>query len=131
MTDYDELYNRIKDQNTTLEENITEIKQKYSTDDQLFNYIGTSWNFLINLNGGLLIIYYILFTGVAVILFISKKNTMGIYLKIVYIILLGVFPFIFLWIELTILEIIKYIWSLISGQIYYKGIDGRGNNLHY
>ena len=130
-TEYSELYELIKNQNTTLTQNITDIKDKYSTDDQLFNYIGKNWNFLINLNGGLLIIYYILFSGMAVILFISKKNTMGLYEKIGFIIVLGAFPFIFLWIELTILGFIKYIWSLISGQIYYKGIDGRANNIHY
>lgn len=131
MTDYYELYNRIKNQNTTLEQNITDIKDKYSTDDQLFNYIGISWNYLIKINGLLLIIYYILFAGVVVVLFISKKNTLGLYQKIGFIILLGIFPFIFLWIELTILEIIKYIWSLITGQIYYKGIEGRFNNFYY
>jgi len=130
MPDYFELYGLIKDQNTTLEQNINEIKQKYSTDDQLFNYIGTSWNSVISLNGVLLILYYILFVGTALILFISKKNTMSVFLKIGFIILLGVFPFIFLWIELTILEVVKYIWSLISGKVYYKGIEGRANNFY-
>jgi len=131
MDYYSELSNEIKKQNSTLEQNINEIKQKYSTDDQLFNYIGTSWNSVISLNGVLLILYYILFFGTAIILFISKKNNISIYLKIGLIILLGIFPFIFLWIEITLWEVIKYIWSLISGKVYYKGIDGRANNLYY
>jgi hypothetical protein len=129
--DYELLCKQITNQNTTLEENIINIKQKYSTDDQLFNYTGASWSFVTKLNGLLLIIYYILFAGVAIVLFISKKNTMGLYPKIGLIVVLGIFPFIFLWIELTIWEFIKYIWSFISGQIYYKGIEGRTNNIHY
>jgi len=128
---YTLLCNQIKEQNTTLDQNITNIKQKYSTDEQLFNYTGASWSFVTKLNGMLLIIYYILLAGVAIVLFISKKNTMSLYPKIGLIFIFGVFPFIFLWIELTIWEFVKYIWSFISGQIYYKGIEGRGNIIHY
>lgn len=118
-------YLLIKEQNETLQENITEIKERYSTDDQLFNYIGTSWGSLITINGMLLIIYYILFFGVTITLFVSQKNTMGTYSKLAVIALLGILPFIYLWIEIFIWEIIKYIWSLLRGYVYQPGIHGR------
>jgi len=128
MVEFDyELYSNIYQQNQTLKQNITELKEKYSTDEQLFNYTSTSWNFLIKLNGLFLLIYYILLIGLILILFVSKKNNLGLYPKIGLITFLGILPFIYLWIEIMIWEIIKYMWSLISGRIYYKDVEGRGN----
>jgi hypothetical protein len=129
MTDYYNLYTLVKDQNQTLKENIVDNQNKFSTDDQLFNYIGADMNQLINTNHILFVLYYILFAGVVIVLFISPKNTFSIYLKFVLIFVLGIFPFVYLWIELKIWEWIKYMGALFTGYVYNKGDDGRSKIL--
>ena len=118
MTDYYNLYTLVLEQNERIEKNITEKKEIFSTDDQLFNYIDTSREYLVSINSLLLLIYYILFIGLAIILLISPKNTTSIYLKFILIIILGILPFIYLWVELKIWNFFNYIWSLIKGHVF-------------
>ena len=124
MSRYSDLYSLVKEQNQTLKQNIIDIQNDFSTDDQLFNYIGINLNSLIKTNKLLFKIYYIFFAVVVVILFISSKNTFNIYLKLGIIILFAILPFIYLWVELKIWEGGNYIWALVSGYVY-KSIDGR------
>jgi hypothetical protein len=124
MGSYSELYTLVKEQNQTITQNIVDIQNNFSTDDQLFNYIGINLNQLIKTNKILFIIYYILFAGVFLTLFISSKNTFNIYLKLGILFLFAILPFIYLWIEIKIWEGGNYIWSLLAGYVY-KNIDGR------
>lgn len=124
MSRYSDLYTLVKEQNQTLKQNIIDIQNDFSTDDQLFNYIGINLNSLVKTNKLLFIIYYVLFAVVAVVLFISSKNTFNIYLKLGIIFIFAILPFIYLWVELKIWEGGNYIWALATGYVY-KSIDGR------
>jgi len=129
MTDYYNLYTLVKDQNQTLNQNIIDTQNRFSTDDQLFNYITSDMKYLININRILFIVYYIFWTGVVIVLFISPKNRFSIYLKFLLIFIFGIFPFVYLWIELKIWEWIKYIGALLTGYVYNKEDEGRGKIL--
>jgi hypothetical protein len=121
-----DIYKAILEQNKSLQQSVSNKTDYFNTREQLFNYIGIDWKFLITLNGLLLIIYYVIFAGLAIILFVSSKNKMTIYPKIGLIVMLGILPFIYLWIEIFIWDIIRYIWSLLRGNVYTPGIEGRG-----
>jgi hypothetical protein len=114
------LNNKIYLQNETLKENIKEKKEVFSTDNQLFNYNTTYLERLNKINGVLLALYYILAVGVAVMLFLSKSITMGIYMKIMWIVVMAIFPFIYLWVEMGAWNIMRYIYAVIGGGVYVK-----------
>lgn len=123
------LYKVLNDQNTTIEKNINERKEKYSTDDQLFNYKYIHFENIKWFNNKLFILYYIFLFLVAILFVISTKLTItNIYVKIGIIVLLAVFPFVYLWIELQIWVLLKYIFYVMVGYVYYEdNNDGRGN----
>jgi hypothetical protein len=123
------LYEILKEQNETIEKNITERKEKYSTDDQLFNYKYIHFENIKWFNNILFILYYILLFLVIILFVISTKLTItNIYAKIGIIVLLAVFPFIYLWIELQIWILMKYIFYVMVGYVYHQDTNtGMGN----
>jgi hypothetical protein len=126
-----QLYNVINEQNETIAKSIDERKDKNSTDDQLFNYKHLNMEGIKWFNNVLFIIYYVLlFLVILLFVFSSKLTITNIYVKIGIILLLGVLPFIYLWIELFIWKILKYIYYVIVGYVYHDENDkGRGNLL--
>lgn len=129
MSGWANLYEILKEQNETIEKNITERKEKYSTDDQLFNYKYIHFENIKWFNNILFILYYILLFLVTILFVISSKLTItNIYAKIGIIVLLAVFPFIYLWIELQIWILMKYIFYVMVGYVYHQDTNtGMGN----
>jgi len=123
------LYKVLNEQNTTIEKNITERKEKYSTDDQLFNYKYIHFENIKWFNNILFFLYYILLFLVTVLFVISSKLTItNIYVKLGIIVLLAVFPFVYLWIELQIWILMKYIFYVMVGYVYHQDTNtGMGN----
>lgn len=127
--DWYNLYKVLNEQNATIEKNINERKEKYTTDNQLFNYKYIHMENIKWFNNILFIIYYILLFLVTVLFVISSKLTItNIYVKIGIIVLLTVLPFIYLWIELHIWDLIKYIFYVMVGYVYHQDNNtGMGN----
>ena len=118
MTDISKINLLVQNQNESIKKTIETRKQELSTDNQMFIYSGIKWDFYNKINGWLLALYYIVFIGLIVVLFLSKKIIMNIYIKITIILFAFIFPFIFLWVELLLWKIIKYFLSIIKGEVY-------------
>jgi hypothetical protein len=128
--DWYNIYKLINEQNTTTTENINQRKEKYSTDDQLFNYKYVNTENLKWFNNILFILYYILLFLVVVLVVISSKLTnINVYVKIAIVVLLAIFPFVYLWIELFIWKIVKYTFNMIAGHVRYEENDKERGNL--
>jgi hypothetical protein len=112
-----ELYKSIKEQNDTLAQNLENKNQEFATDNQLFIYGGNYYEHLTFVNFILLVLYYILLIGVAVLLFASPKVTFSMYIKIAILIIAGIFPFVFMWIEKGAWKVIRYVWSVLNGVV--------------
>lgn len=108
----------VQNQNESIKKTIETRKQELSTDNQMFIYSGMKWDFYNKINGWLLSLYYVMFIGLIVVLFLSKKMIMNVYVKITIILFAFVFPFVFLWVELMLWKIIKYFSSIIKGEAY-------------
>lgn len=123
------LLNILKEQNKTIEKNINERKEKFSTDDQLFNYKYIHYENIKWFNNILFILYYIILILVTILFVISSKLTItNIYVKTGIIVLLAVFPFVYLWIELQIWILMKYIFYVMVGYTYHQDNNtGMGN----
>lgn len=108
----------IEQQNELLQSNIEEKRQTFSTDNQRYNYKETHLKSLTNTNSLLNILYFVLFVGMSILLFVSSKISLGFYSKIVLILVFAIFPFVIGWVELKIWSLLKYIFSLLTGTVY-------------
>lgn len=105
-------------QNATLEEEAKNIEEEYSSDDRRTFYEN------INLRGNnayiflLFCIYYILFFGVAFVLYRSVDYS--IKMKVFLLLLFLFYPFLISMVELKIYNVFMYFKALITGTIYKK-----------
>jgi hypothetical protein len=108
----------IEQQNELLKSNIEEKRQTFSTDNQRYNYKETHLKSLTNINSLLNILYFVLFVGMSILLFVSSKISLGFYSKIILILAFAIFPFVIGLIELKIWSMLKYIFSILTGTVY-------------
>jgi CBS domain containing-hemolysin-like protein len=102
----------------------TSIKEKKSTVQT------TNYSTINTFNNILFILYYILLFLVVVLVVISSKLTnINVYVKIAIVVLLAIFPFVYLWIELFIWKIVKYTFNMIAGHVRYEENDKERGNL--
>ena len=110
--------NFIKNQNQLLQNEIIHNKEFYSTDDQKNYYLNENLIFYKKINFYLLIIYFMFAFIIVIITLLSMKY--NIYVKIGYIIFFLFFPFFIFRIEIYIYNLIRFIYSLINGEVYKR-----------
>ena len=110
----------INAQNKTLEEEAKNIGEEYSSDDRRTFYEN------INLRGNnayifvLFCIYYIMFFGVAFVLYRSVDYS--IKMKAVLLLLFLLYPFLISMVEIKIYNLFMYFKALVTGSIYKKSV---------
>ena len=108
----------LKNQNQLLQNEITNTKEIYSTDDQKNFYLNQNLTFYQNLNYYLLMLYFIFVIIISVIMFLSMKYNM--YVKIGYITFFAFFPLFIFKLEIFIYNLLRYMYALINGEVYKR-----------
>lgn len=104
-------------QNSILEKQINKLNEIYSTDEKQVYYISQKIQTLNKVNGFLFILYYILVILLSIFLLLTNK-TLSYKVKIVIIILLGIYPLITVFIEKQIYGYLRFLYYLIKGEPY-------------
>jgi len=102
-------YTAILDQNSQLATEIEKYRNEYSTDEQKVNYEQQNIYLLIKANQFLKWIYFFFFT--IFLYFLYYTTNYSIYLKVLFIIILSIYPFVIYPVERRIYEFFKYLWS--------------------
>lgn len=113
--DYFRLFTIVFNENNSLQNSIKNLKEIYSTDDQKVNYENEHIQFFINTNNFLYIVYYCLVLLFAVML---RNNKFSRTMKAFIIISLLLYPFFGSYVEISIFNIIRYVWSFILVRAY-------------
>lgn len=115
--DYESLFRTVSNENKTIENNIQNLTDVYSTDDQKVNYENDQIEWFIKTNNILYYIYYFLVLLFAIIIIMKNKRYL-ISIKILMIVSLLIMPFLIGPIEIGIYNIVRYIWSFIMVRAY-------------
>jgi len=102
-------YTAILDQNSQLATEIEKYRNEYSTDEQKVNYEQQNIYLLIKANEYLKWIYFFFFT--IFLYFLYYTTNYSIYLKVILIIILSIYPFVIYPVERRIYEFLIYLWS--------------------
>jgi len=102
-------YTAILDQNSQLATEIEKYRNEYSTDEQKVNYEQQNIYLLIKANEYLKWIYFFFFT--IFLYFLYYTTNYSIYLKVILIIILSIYPFVIYPVERRIYEFLTYLWS--------------------
>lgn len=102
-------YTAILDQNSQLATEIEKYRNEYSTDEQKVNYEQQNIYLLIKANQFLKWIYFFFFT--IFLYFLYYTTNYSIYLKVLFIIILSIYPFVIYPVERRIYEFFTYLWS--------------------
>ena len=102
-------YTAILDQNSQLATEIEKYRNEYSTDEQKVNYEQQNIYLLIKANQFLKWIYFFFFT--IFLYFLYYTTNYSIYLKVLFIIILSIYPFVIYPVERRIYEFLTYLWS--------------------
>ena len=109
-------YEAIINENTLLDIEIKRLKELYSTDDQKVNYQTQQMSILYTLNNFLFWVYYIFVITFAYFLYYNKDILL--ILKIAFMAIIILYPFIVYYIEHKIYKILKYIYFSLQGLVY-------------
>ena len=102
-------YTAILDQNSQLASEIEKYRNEYSTDEQKVNYEQQNIYLLIKANEFLKWIYFFFFT--ILLYFLYYTNQYSIYAKVIFIIILSIYPFVIYPVERRIYDFFIYLWS--------------------
>lgn len=116
---YVELYDSIKMQNDILKNNINNLKEMFSTDNQNINYQYAKIKNYKYFNYILLIIYFITL-GISFIFLIRSKKIKQWYVKLIIVIVFVLYPFFIYYLENYLYEFFSYTFSIINGEKYKK-----------
>ena len=112
------LHDAVSAQNDTLDKQIQDMKNQYTTDDQKTAYQLQENVSLNKINISLMLTYYALALVFFYVLYKSYKTTMSIYLMVFIFILVGIYPWVIGTIESFILFLWNYLSSVIHGNVY-------------
>jgi hypothetical protein len=102
-------YTAILDQNSQLASEIEKYRNEYSTDEQKVNYEQQNIYLLIKANEFLKWIYFFFFT--ILLYFLYYTTQYSIYAKVIFIIILSIYPFVIYPVERRIYDFFIYLWS--------------------
>jgi hypothetical protein len=102
-------YTAILDQNSQLASEIEKYRNEYSTDEQKVNYEQQNIYLLTKANEFLKWIYFFFFT--ILLYFLYYTTQYSIYAKVIFIIILSIYPFVIYPIERRIYDFLTYLWS--------------------
>lgn len=119
MSDYQQLYNAVKFQNSALENEKTSMNQHFATDSQRVKYQADDIAYYKFINYYLRWIYYIFALGVVYVVLVGKNK--GINIGNFFIVLLVfLFPYIIAPIESFVYFVLRYLYALIFRNVYLK-----------
>jgi hypothetical protein len=119
MSDYQQLYNAVKFQNSSLENEQTSMNQHFATDSQRVKYQTDDISYYKFINYYLRWIYYIIALGVVYVVLVGKNK--GFTFRNFFIVLLVfLFPYIIATIESFVYFILSYLYALIFRNVYLK-----------
>jgi hypothetical protein len=119
MSDYQQLFNAVKSQNSTLENEKILMNQNFATDTQRVKYQGDDIAFYKFINYYLRWVYYIAALGVIYVVLVGKNK--GFSVRNFFIVLLALlFPYIIAPIESFIYSALRYLYALIFRNVYLK-----------
>jgi len=109
-------YEAIVNENALLDMEINRLKELYSTDDQKVNYQMQQMSILYTLNNFLFWVYYIFVITFAYFLYYNKDILFII--KIAFMAIIILYPFIVYYLEHKIYNILKYVYASLQGLVY-------------
>lgn len=107
----------VKTENEVVEKQLNANTEKYSVDNQKVYYKAQQIQGLKSFNYKLFLAYYILFL-VFVALIITRASSITLLSKLIIIVILGLYPFIIVWVIQKMVFIYNYISSLFHGKVY-------------
>jgi len=108
-------YNVLYNQNIQLAKYKQNIKDNYSTDDQMSEYLLTRNTTFSIVNTALFYVYYALLIVVAYILFFVKKDY-SIGYKVFLAILFILYPYVIFFLENVIMVLFSYLFYVVAGK---------------
>ena len=120
---YSILYENVKNQNEAIEEEQKVKVGDFSADNQKAVYQSDKTFTLHTVNFYLFFIYYLFALGTILLLFMSsseKIKSWNMYFKVFFIIIIFTFPFFFEWAEDSLMDLVRYIWSLMFSNVYER-----------
>ena len=114
--DITKLYYQVKKQNDTIQTQMKNIGEVYSTDNQNIKYKIEQTEYLHNLNSKLFYLYFILIF--ILLLYLAMIPTNNLYLQLGGVIILGFYPFIIYLIERYLYILFVYLHSTLNGNPY-------------
>lgn len=119
MSDYQQLYNAVKFQNSTLENEQTSMNQHFATDSQRVKYQTDDIAYYKFINYYLRWIYYIFALGVVYVV-LAGKNKDFTFRNFFIVLLTFLFPYIIAPIESFVYFILGYLYALVFRNVYLK-----------
>jgi predicted nucleic acid-binding Zn-ribbon protein len=111
-------YGAIAAQNNNLDNMRTEMKETYSVDGQKVLYQNNQTNTLVDANGYLIIVYYILLVLFVIILWYNKNIT--IFTKIICVLFLSIYPYVIYFIQTNAYVLCQKIYAILNRDVYSK-----------
>jgi hypothetical protein len=119
MSDFKQLYNAVKFQNSILENEKTNMHQSFSTDTQRIKYQADDIAYYKYINYYLRWIYYIFALGIIYISIVGKDSGLTI-ANFFIIIAVFIFPYAIAPIEAFVYFILSYVYALIFRNVYMR-----------
>jgi len=119
MSDYQQLFNAVKFQNSTLENEQIAMNQNSATDTQRVKYQADDIAYYKFINYYLRWVYYIVALGVIYVVFFGKNKGFSVG-NFFIVLLVFLFPYIIAPIESFVYFILSYIYALIFRNVYLK-----------
>ena len=113
---YSLLYDKVKTENTQIENAFDGIKNVNSANGQKSKYVYQSTQILQRIYEVLFWIYLVLAIGLSVVIYMFSKQSL--YMKIFFILVVVLFPFYIYPLERYMFEILRYLYSLVLSVVY-------------
>jgi archaellum component FlaC len=114
-----ELYDNVIGQNNKLYREYEERKVSFSSDDQKVYYQGQQVDSLKVKNGYFMIFYFLLWFALIYVLF-GMANETSQPVKTAILIVFLLYPFLISFVEIKLFELLRYLWSMLNGNVYMK-----------
>jgi len=113
------VFNTTKQENNAIDNSLHVTKDENSIDEQKTFYQQTEAYYIKSASAYMFYVYYFIVIGVAFIL-LFRQNHINVYIRLLIITIFSIYPFIIGYIETYILNILKFFYAFINGNVYYN-----------
>ena len=113
------VFNTTKQENNAIDTSLQNTKDENSIDEQKTFFQQTQAFYIKSASAYMFYVYYFIVICVAFILLFRQKHING-YIRLLILTLFAIYPFVIGYIETFVLNVLKFFYAFINGNVYYN-----------